>query len=159
MSKVLLIAGTHPIETAVSGDFNTTFGDPTDAVNLADLLDTVGFEQHVTGVTHERSNTLDLETIAKAPHRIFTAVGPTSLITDHYVVECELLQSKPDRLKRRVSYRKYSAINNRNFAAFLESVNISAGEEDPVALLAGYDTCLRTIVDAHAPLISQTITV
>ena len=89
----------------------------------------------------------------------FTAVRPTSLITDHYAVECELLQSKPDRLKRHVMYRKYSAINNSSFAADLELFNISADEEDPVALLAGYDTCLRTIVDAHAPLVSWTITV
>ena len=49
--------------------------------------------------------------------------------------------------------------NKSSFAADLESFNISADEEDPVALLAGYDTCLRTIVDAHAPLVSRTITV
>ena len=161
VSKVLLIAGTHPTETVVCGDFNTKYDDPTctDAVNLADLLDTAGFEQHVTGATHERGNTLDLVITAKAQHPIFTAVRPTSLITDHYAVECELLLSKPDRLKRHVTYRKYSAINNSSFAADLELFNISADEEDPVALLAGYDTCLRTIVVAHAPLVSRTITV
>ena len=92
------------------GDFNTKYGDPvcTDAVNLADLLDTAGSEQHVTGATHERGNTLDLVITAKAPHPIFIAVGPTSLITVHYAVECGLLQSKPDRLKRHITYRKYS---------------------------------------------------
>ena len=95
---------------------------------------------------------------AKALHLIFTAVRPTSLFTEHYTVECELLQSKPDRLKRHVTYRKYSAINNSSFATDLKSFNISA-DEDPVALLAGYDTCLRTIVDAHAPLVSRAITV
>ena len=122
--KVLLIAGTHPTETVVCGDFNTKYGDPTciDAVTLADLLDTAGFEQHVTGATHERGNTLDLVITAKALHHIFTAVRPTSLVTDHYAVEYELLQSKPDRLKQHVTY-------------------------------------LRTIVDAHAPLVSRTITV
>ena len=51
---------------------------------------------------------------------------------------------------------KYSAINNSSFAADLESFNINA---DLVALLAGYDTCLCTIVDAHAPLVLLTITV
>ena len=152
MSKVLLIAGTHSTETVVCGDFNTKYGDPTctDAVNVTDLLDTAGFEQHVTGATHERGNTLDLVITAKALHPIFTAVRSTSLITDHYAVECELLQSKPDRLKRHVTYRKYSAINNSSFAADMVSFNISADEEDPVALLADEDTCLRTIVDAHA---------
>ena len=68
-------------------------------------------------------------------------------------------QLKPDRLKRHVTYRNFSAINNSSFAADLESLNISADEEDPVGLLADYDPCLRTIVDAHAPLESRTITV
>ena len=86
---------------------------------------------------------------AKAQHPILTVVRTTSLITDHYAVECELLQSKPDRLKRHVTYQKYSVINNNSFAMDLESFNISADDEDPVVLLVGYDTCLRTIVDTH----------
>ena len=161
MSKVLLIAGTHPRETVVCGDFNTKYGDPTctDAVNLADLLETAGFEQHVTGATHERGNTLDLVISARAPHPMFPAVGSMSLITDHYAVECGLLKSKPDHLNRHVTYRKYSGINNSSFAADLELFNINADKEDPIALPADYDTCLRTIVAAHAPLVSRTITV
>ena len=107
-------------------------------------------------MTDERGNTLDLVITAKALHHIFTAVRPTSLITDH---ECELLQSKPDCLKRHVTYRKYSAINNSSVAADLQWFNISADEGDPVALYADYDTCLHTIVDAQAPLVSRTITV
>ncbi|KAK2152817.1 hypothetical protein NP493_2405g00005, partial [Ridgeia piscesae] len=152
---------THPTETVVCGDFNTKYGEPTctDAVNLADLLDTAGFTQHVTGATHERGNTLDLVITAKTSHPIATAVKPTSLITDHYAVECELLQSKPSRLKRHITYRKQSAINNNIFAADLRSFNLNADEADPVVLLAAYDTCLRTIIDAHAPLVSRTITV
>ena len=155
VSTVLLIAGTHPTETVVCWDFNTKYGEP----NLADLLDTAGFTQHVTGATHERGNTLDLVITAKTSHPIATAVKPTSLITDHYAVECELLQSKPSRLKRHITYRKQSAINNNIFAAGLRSFNLNADETDPVVLLAAYDTCLRTIIDAHAPLISRTITV
>ena len=128
VSTVLLIAGTHPTETVVCGDFNTKYGEPTctDAVNLADLLDTAGFTQHVTGATHERGNTLDLVITAKTSHPIATAVKPTSLITDHYAVECELLQSKPSRLKRHITYRKQSAINNNIFAADLRSFNLNA---------------------------------
>ena len=81
-----MIAGTHPTETVVCGDFNTKYAEPTctDAVNLADQLDTAEFTQHVTGATHERGNTLDLVITAKTSHPIATAVKPTSLITDHY---------------------------------------------------------------------------
>ena len=76
------------------GDFNTKYGDPTctGAVNLSELRDTAGFEQHVTGAIPEGSNTLDLVITAKAPHPIFTAGGPTSLITELYAVECGFLQ-------------------------------------------------------------------
>ena len=148
-------------ETVVCGDFNTKYGEPTctDAVNLADLHNTAGFTQHVTGATHERGNTLDLVITAKTSHPIATAVKPTSLITDHYAVECELLQSKPSRLKRHITYRKQSAINNNIFAADLRSFNLNGDEADPVVLLAAYDICLRTIIDAHAPFVSRTITV
>jgi len=110
-------------------------------------------------MTHERDNTLELVITAKVSHPIFTAVRPTSPITDHYADECGLLQSKPDPLKRHVTYRNYSAIINSSFTAHLESFTINAYEEDPVALLVVYDTCLRTTVDAHAPLESRTITV
>ena len=112
------MADTHPTETVVCGDFNTKYGDPTctDAVNLSDLLDTAGFEQHVTSATHERDNMLDLVITTKTPHPIFTAVKPSSLITDHYTVECGPLESKPNCLTRHVTYRKYSAINNSSFA-------------------------------------------
>ena len=74
-------------------------------------------------------------------------------------VECEPLQSKPSRLKRHITYRKQSPINNNIFAADLRSFNLNADEADPVVLLAAYDICLRTIIDAHAPLVSRTITV
>ena len=62
VSKVLLIAAAHSSETIVCGDFNTRYKDSTctDAINLADLLDTSGFVQHVSGATHEHGNTLDL---------------------------------------------------------------------------------------------------
>ena len=161
VSTVLLIAGTHPTETVVCGDFNTKYGEPTctDAVNLADLLDTAGFTQHVTGATHERGSKLDLVITAKTSHPIATAVKPISQITDRYAVECELLQSKPSRLKRHITYRRQSAINKNIFAADLRLFNLNADEADPVVLLAAYDTCLRTIIDAHAPLMSRTITV
>ena len=110
---------------------------------------------YASGATHERGYTLDLVITAKTSHPIATAIKPTSLITDHYTVECELLQSKPSRLKRHITYRKQSAINNNIFAADLRSFNLNADEADPVVLLPAYDT----FIDAHAPLVSRTITV
>ena len=161
MGKVLLTAAAHPTETVVCGDFNTRYGDPTctNAMNLADLLDTSGFVQHVKSPTHERGNTLDLVITSGTSQIIATAVKPTTLVTDHYVVECELHQPKPKCLKRHVEYRKYAAIDNGQFAADLEASDIHAPELDPTALLARYDSCLRLLVDDHVPIVSRTITV
>ena len=104
MSKVLLIAGTHLTQTVVCWDFNTKYGDPTctDTVNMTDLLDAAGFEQHVTGATHERGNTLDLVITAKALHPIFTAVRSTSLITDHRM-RTPTVKIRPSEATRYVS--------------------------------------------------------
>ena len=92
VSKVLLIAAAHPTETIVCGDFNTRYKDSTctDAINLADLLDTSGFVQHVSGATHERGNILDLIVTAKTPNLLTIPVSPTTLLTDHYALESDL---------------------------------------------------------------------
>ena len=78
VGKVLLIAAAHPTETVVCGDFNTRYGDPTctDATNLADLLGTSGFVQHVKGSTHERGNIFDLVITSETSDIIATAVKP-----------------------------------------------------------------------------------
>ena len=121
--KVLLTAAAHPTETIVCGDFNTRYVDPTctNATNLADLLETAGFVQHVNSPTHERGNTLDLGITSSTSHIIATPVTPTTLITDHYAVECEHHQPKPKCMKRHVQYRKFTAIDNDRFAADLEA--------------------------------------
>ena len=74
-------------------------------------------------------------------------------------MECELHQPKLKCLKRHIEYRKYAAIDNGKFAADLEASDIHAPELDPTALLARYDSCLRILVDDHAPIVSRTITV
>ena len=161
VGEALLISAAHPTETVVCGDFNTRYGDPTctDATNLADLLGTSGFVQHVKGSTHVRGNILDLVITSESSHVIASAVKPTTMITDHYAIECELHQPKPMRLKRHVEYLRYAAIDNSWFAADLAAADFNAPELDSTALLYRYDYCLRAVVDEHAPLVSRTITV
>ena len=63
------------------------------------------------------------------------------------------------RLKRHVEYRRYAAIDNSRFAADLAASDFNAPELDSISLLYRYDYYLRNVVDAHAPLVSRTITV
>ena len=83
VSKLLLIAAAHITETIVYGDFNSRYTDSTctNASNLADLLDTSGFVQHVSDATHERGNILDLIITAKTSGLLATPVSPTTLFT------------------------------------------------------------------------------
>ena len=101
------------------GDFNTRYKDSTctNANNLAYLLDTSGVVQHVSDATHERGNILYLIITAKTSGLLATPVSPTTLLTDHYVLECELNVMKPEGPKRRVCYRKFASINKRVFSA------------------------------------------
>lgn len=160
VGKVLLIAAAHPAETVVCGDFNTRYGDSTcaEAMNLADLLETHGFVQHVQSATHERGNILDLVITSGTYHVIATTVEPKTLLTDHRVIECGLRQPKPERMTRRVQYRKYSAIDGSRFTADLAASHLNVPEQNPEVILTRYDGCIRSIVNAHAPVISRTIT-
>ena len=154
----LLIAAVHPTETiVVCGDFNTRYGDSTcaDAMNMADLLETHGFVQ---GATHERGNTLDRVISSGTSHVIATTVELETFLTNHRVMECVLRQPKPERLTRRVPYRKYSATDGSRLTADLAASDLNVPEQNPEVILTRYNVCIRSIVNAHAPVISRTIT-
>ena len=158
VSKVLLIAAAHPTETIVCGDFNTRYKDSTctDAINLADLLDTSGFVQHVSGATHERGNTLDLIITAKTSSLLATPVSPTTLLTDHYALECDLNVEKPERPKRRVRYRKFASIDKRAFTADIrDAFAVTSGTT--VESIDNYNTVIEAIVNKHAPVVTRVI--
>ena len=74
-------------------------------------------------------------------------------------MQLKLYQPKPMRLKRHVEYLKYAAIDNSWLAADLAASDLHAPELDPAVMLSRYDVCLRTVADAHVPLVSRTITV
>ena len=120
VSKVLLIAAAHPTETVVCGDFNTRYKDSTctDAINLADMLDTSGFILHVKSATHdEHGNILDLIIIAKTSNLFPISISPTTLLIDPYVLECGVNVVKPEHPEHPECYRKFAQIEKRAFTA------------------------------------------
>ena len=56
-------------------------------------------------------------------------------------------------MTRRVQYSTYSAIGGSRFTADLSASDLNIHEPDPEVILTRYDACIRTIVDAHAPVI------
>ena len=86
-----------------------------------------------------------------------TTVELDTFLTDHRVIECELRQLKPERTMRRVQCRKYSAIDGSRLTADLAASDLNVPEQNPEVILTRYDACIRSIVNAHAPVISRTI--
>ena len=97
-------AATHTNESIICGDFNVYYGNINSigAMNLATLIDNAGFVQHVTSATHLSGNMLDLLITPRGSTLLSTPVRPTTLLTDHHVLECDLTVLKPTRLTRRV---------------------------------------------------------
>ncbi|MEG7522102.1 MAG: hypothetical protein M3H12_03260, partial [Chromatiales bacterium] len=118
LGNMLSSAATHPNESIICGDFNVHYGNTrsTGAMNLATLIDNAGFVQHVTNATHVSGHTLDLFITPRASTLLSTPVRPTTLLTDHHVLECDLNVLKPARPKRCVCYRKFASIDKRAFA-------------------------------------------
>ena len=52
---------------------------------------------------------------------IISAVSAETMVTDHHVIQCDLVTVKPRRPKEMLSYRKYSAIDNAKFVAELRT--------------------------------------
>ena len=150
-------AATHTNESIICGDFNVHYGNINSicAMNLATLIDNAGFVQHVTSATHLIGNTLDLLITPRASTLLSTPGRPTTLLTDHHVLECDLTVLKPTRLTRRVCYRKYSSIDKRAFAT--DVYNAFAGTT--VGLIENYNAAIATVVDRHAPIVTRVVTV
>ena len=80
---------------------------------------------------------------------------PTTLLTDHHAVGCELRYGKPARQTHRVQYRKYSSIDQKAFTEDVRSI-FATNLEKPVAdCFAAY----QDAVDKHAPTMTRVVTV
>ena len=103
-TELLNTVANHLSETIMCGDFNIRYNNSqsTDVANCADLLDCAGFIQHMTEATHVSGNILDLVVTHRCSSIIASPVIPTTLLTDHHAVECELRYGKPGRQTHRV---------------------------------------------------------
>ena len=113
-SHVLDRAATRPTEYVIVGDFNVHYGDlcRPDVRDLSELLKDNEYTQHVTEPTHIGGNILDLIITRDTPDNIVAGVSVDTLLSDHNIVQCNLLLVKPRRPRQKITYRKYAAINN-----------------------------------------------
>ena len=78
------------------------------------------------------------------------------LLSDHFI-SFDLLLRKPVREKRTIS-QNIGAIDMLDFRTDVHNLLRSATQSDSTDPLGVYNTCLRQLLDRHAPLVTCTIT-
>lgn len=146
----------------ICGDFNIHVDDITDNDSklFTELLDSMGFQQHVTFPTHREGHTLDLLITRKYDSLDCLQPKLDLHVSDHWSVLCNLNISKP-KLEKKVVY--YRNLKNINLSAFKADIRSSKLITDPPTdlddLVECYNTCLSTILERHAPLRKKTMTI
>ena len=80
------------------------------------------------------------------------------LLSDHFVISLDLLLRKPVREKRKIISRNIRAIDMHDFRMDVHNLLGSATQSDSTDPLGVYNTCLRQLLDRHAPLVTRTVT-
>ena len=141
-------------------DFNIPYGNADDAHAraLRDILSDANMRQNVTDATHNRGNILDI-IITSTSSSPITRVSIDDLVTDHYAIICNLVTTKPRPPRKDITYRRYAAIDNTNFANDLsESALFTQRASDVTGLYDQNDHDLCLLIDRHAPLVQRTVT-
>ena len=143
----------------VVGDLNVHFDKPSDpstsALNV--ILDNFSLHQLVSVPTHRRGHTLDW-LITNCATDVLDLTVVDMLLSDHFVISFNSLLRKPVREKRKVTSRNIRAIDMHGFRTDVHSLLGSATQSDSTDPLGVYNTCLRQLLDRHAPLVTRTVT-
>ena len=80
------------------------------------------------------------------------------LLSDHFVISFDLLLRKPVREKREIISRNIRALDMHDFRTDVHNLLGSATQSNSTDPLGIYNTCLRQLLDRHAPLVTRTVT-
>ena len=150
----------------VVGDLNVHIDKPSDpctsALNV--VLDNLSLHQLVNVPTHRRGHTLDRRghtldwLITNRATDVLDLTVVDMLLSDHFVISFDLLLRKPVREKRKIISRNIGAIDIHDFRTDGHNLLGSATQSDSTYPLGVYNTCLRQLLDRHAPLVTHTVT-
>ena len=151
--RVLEPAATQQTGCVILGDFKVhySYDRSSDARDLTDLLRETNFQQHVTEITHVGGNIHDLVIKRNTHDCTVSAVSVKTLLTDHHVIQCDLVTVKPRRLKK-IGYRKCAAFDNAKFVADLRTSRLLTDPSDCIAgMYLQYKTTIAELI--NTPLI------
>ena len=101
---------------------------------------------------------LDLVITASSSSPV-TRVSVDDLVTDHFAVLCDLITTKPRPPRKKITFRRYAAIDNSNFTKDLcECDFITQPACDVGGLYDQYYAELSCLVDRHAPYVQRNFT-
>ena len=139
----------------LTGDFNIHVDNPLDPIANAflNLLDSMGFTQHVSGPTHNKGHTLDLVITKNLTTSITSIIPPT--ISDHscilFTIEIRKVAQKPDQFVRK---RFITPQVSADFKTLI-AANSNVPVEDPtneINLVEFFNTKVKATLDHLAPL-------
>ena len=143
----------------VVGDLNVYFDKPSDpstsALNV--VLDNLRVHQLIKVLTHRRSHTLDWLTTNSVTD-VLNLTVVDMLLSDHFVISFDLLLRKSVREKKKIISRNIRAIGMYVFRTDVHNLLGSATQSNSTDPLGVYNTCLRQLLDRHAPLVTRTVT-
>ena len=153
-SNVLQDCSAHSDEIILAGDFNLHSQQKSrDYREFNELLETNGYLQPVKSSTHTSGNTLDLIITPANSKRLVQGVRTTSLISDHYAVECSLRCITSHNVTRKISYRKLLSVDREQYSSDLskELKNIDG--------VQSYNETTLNLLNKHAPILSNNVVV
>ena len=142
----------------VVGDLNVHFDKPSEpsASALNVVLDNLSLHQLVNVPTHHRGHTLDW-LITNRVTDVLDLTVADMLLSDLLVISFDLLLRKPVREKRKTISRNIRAIGVLDFRTDVHNLFESAIQSNSTDPLGVYNTCLRQLLNRHAPLVTPTV--
>ena len=122
-----------------------------DTAKFIHLLESTDLQQHVIGPTHRHGHTLDLVLSRRDENLVLNTTILPDIISDHRVITCTLVCPRPRPTKLLVNYRKTKNIDIDCLKQDMNSVMVTAPDNNVSSLTAQYSMTLRTLYNEYAP--------
>lgn len=149
------------VSLIIAGDFNFHVDNKSDSPskNFMNILESFNLSQHVNEKTHRAGHILDLVITRNDENIVQSVTVQDSCISDHYT--CELQFKKPRFERKTITFRKLKSvdINSFNYKDIEHSRLFLESPYDLTREVELYNSELLAILDNHAPLATQQVTI
>ena len=148
-------------ELFITGDLNYHLDNShnPDTREFISLISAFNLRSHISVATHKAGHSLDA-VISRRDSYFTTNYDINDIgISDHFLVRIFLNATKPKNSKTTVTKRTIKDIDLNSFAEDVSNKLIISPELDVKSAVCKYDTTLRHILDAHAPLQTKNVTI